>query len=102
MPLESVAPLMIFRMEQKGQKFQLTVIEKCLLLIYLWCTFYRKEVDSVSSYLAAKEKVREVGICTINPADGHRLENGQEQQTGTAARVVIIDLKHVDSPLDRW
>lgn len=44
---------------------------------------------------------RYVGFCTINPADGHGLEDGQEQQAGPAAGVVIIDLKHVDTTLDR-
>lgn len=42
-----------------------------------------------------------MGLCTIYPADGHRLEDGQEQQAGSAAGVVIIDLKHVDTTLDR-
>lgn len=51
--------------------------------------------------LQQKEEVRSVGICTVNPADGHRLEDGQEQQAGPAAGVVIIDLKHVDPTLDR-
>lgn len=64
--------------------------------------FLSKQVDLVSSYLATIEKVRSIGICTINPTDGHRLENGQEQQTGPAAGVVIIDLKHVDTSLNRW
>lgn len=44
---------------------------------------------------------RYVGLCTINPADGHRLEDGKKQQAGPAAGVVIIDLKHVDTTLHR-
>ena len=38
---------------------------------------------------------------TVNPAHGHRLEDGQEQQTGPTAGVVVIDLEHEETTLPK-
>lgn len=36
---------------------------------------------------------------TIKPANGHGLENGEKQQAGSTAGVVVIDLKHIETTL---
>lgn len=39
-------------------------------------------------------------VCTVDPADGERLEDGEQQQAGSAAGVMVVDLEHVQTPLD--
>lgn len=46
-------------------------------------------------------KVRGVGTCTVNPADGHRLEDGEKQQAGSTAGEMVIDLEHIQTTLHR-
>lgn len=46
-------------------------------------------------------KVKGVGICTVNPTDGHRLEDGEKQQAGSTAGEMVVDLKHIQTPLHR-
>lgn len=38
---------------------------------------------------------------TVDPADGHRLEDGEEQQAGSTAREVVVDLENVEAALQR-
>lgn len=38
---------------------------------------------------------------TVDPADSHRLEDGEQQQTGSAAREVVVDLEDVEAALQR-
>lgn len=40
-------------------------------------------------------------MCTIKPADGHRLEDGEKQQAGSAAWEMVIDLEHVETTLQK-
>lgn len=39
------------------------------------------------------------GIRTVNPSDGQRLEDGEEQQAGSTAGEMVIDLEHVQTSL---
>lgn len=49
-----------------------------------------------------KGKVRGgVGICTVDPADGQRLEDGEKQQAGSTAGEMVIDLEHIQTTLHR-
>lgn len=38
-------------------------------------------------------------IHTIHPADGQRLEDGEEQQAGSTAGEMVIDLEHIQTTL---
>lgn len=40
-------------------------------------------------------------MCTVKPADGHRLEDGEKQQAGSAAREMVVDLEHVEATLQK-
>lgn len=42
---------------------------------------------------------REEAVHTVDPADGQRLEDGEEQQAGSAAGEVVIDLEDVQTTL---
>lgn len=43
-----------------------------------------------------KERIR-----TVDPADGQRLEDGEEQQAGSTAGEMVIDLEHIQTTLHR-
>lgn len=45
------------------------------------------------------EQQGRVGICTVDPADGQRLEDGEKQQTGSTAGEMVIDLEHIQTTL---
>lgn len=40
-------------------------------------------------------------MCTVKPADGHRLEDGEKQQAGSAAREMVVDLENVEATLQK-
>lgn len=41
------------------------------------------------------------GFRTVHPADSQRLEDGEQQQAGSTAGKVVVDLEHVEPPLHR-
>lgn len=46
-------------------------------------------------------KKRGVEMCTVDPADGQRLEDGEKQQAGSTAGEMVIDLEHIQTTLHR-
>lgn len=44
-------------------------------------------------------EIKGIRMHTIKPANGHGLENGEKQQAGSTAGVVVIDLKHIETTL---
>lgn len=48
-----------------------------------------------------EDRRRGVRICTVNPADGHRLADGEQQQAGSTAGEVVVDLEHIQATLHR-
>lgn len=48
-----------------------------------------------------KRKKRGVEMCTVDPADGQRLEDGEKQQAGSTAGEMVVDLEHIEPTLHR-
>lgn len=57
----------------------------------------RKRTETVK--IININKWREEEVRTVDPADGQRLEDGEEQQAGSAAGEVVIDLEDVQTTL---
>lgn len=48
-----------------------------------------------------EEEMRGDGIHTVDPADGYRLEDGEEQQAGSTTGEMVIYLEHIQTTLHR-